>query len=434
MRRRRIIIVLTLWFLIIIFLIVSHLQHQPKKVNLYKATPGGKNILFPSLAGPSTIDFFTGSAFAAYDTSSQTSKTISPQFILPTVSQVRWSKAGVMFLASDYTAADNLFAALNDKGLPTNKEYWWIYSFSDQKLNVVTPRNAYFNVVDAFWNASGKGYCYISSDGSLYLSSDQGHAIAKVDTNDRIKQFSGSTITLAENGTIRQIDTSTHRSKDVVNAVFQDAYVSADGKTMAYVLNTHPVSSGVVPGDLYKVNTDNLKASRVLSGFTGAMAGSGGNLYAGYVNDQGNNLLRFFPVSGKSIDYSFGSSLNKGDTIGTILPVNPGTIYVISRSNNLVEVTDQKKTVSTPVSQEYKIQTDLYQNGFEIHYDPYKDTYEVDISANPFIAYQNAALDYIRKQGVDPNQLNITWRGFEGVDTTNPSVDTSPLNVGDFRS
>ncbi len=425
--RKYVISIVVFWIIVILFFIIASLLHRHKHVDLYRAAPGGTNIVFPYLAGSHTIDYFTGSNFAAYDTKTQTTKTISPQFILPTVSQMRWSKTGVLFQAGDYSATDNLYPALIKKGLPINAEYWWFYDFATQKLNTVLTPNPINGVMDAFWNSSGDNYCYIGEDGRLYVS-DLTHSVGKVGSDARIKQFNGTTITLAQGSMLRQISTDGHYGKTFVDDNLQDAYVSPDGKTIAYVLNTHPDSSSVVPGDLYKVDPATGKSHMVLSGFSGAMAGSGGNLYAGYSDSDGKNYLQLYPENGKPIDYSLGASLNRGDLISTVLPVSPRLIYVVSKSTNLVEITNQEKPVSTPVSYRYKIQTDLYENGFEIHYDPYKNTYEIDISANPFTTYQNAALEYIRAQRVDPNQINIIWRGYEGVNTTNPAVDTTPIS------
>lgn len=432
MRTRKYLIgILVLLVLFVMAVIINGFLHRPKQINLYKATPGGTNIQFPYLAGPNSIEFFTGSGFAAYDTKTQTSQNISPQFTFPTVSQVRWSKTGVLLKASDYTVADDLYPAITKKALSVSGEYWWLYDFASQKLSMVLP-NIQYNVVDAFWNSSGTNYCYISTDGSLHVSGTTDIVVAKVDQGARIKQFGDNVITLTQGNTLEQISTTGHHSiKTLVTGAFQDSYVSPDGKTIAYVINTHPKSSGVVPGDLYKIGPSDGKPHKVLSGFDGVLAGSGGDLYAGYSDTTGNRL-QLYPKTGRTVNYSLGVSLNKGDLIGTVLPVSPDTIYVVSKNNNLAEVTDRNKTVSVPISYKYRIQTDLYKNGFEIHYDPYKDTYEVDITTNPYLVNQQAALDYIRTQAVDPNQIRIFWRAYDGVDTTNPHVDTTPVPAGTF--
>lgn len=429
MRRRIIIIGFILWVLLIIVLLLNHLHHQPKRVNLYRATPGGKNIVFPYLADEHTIDFFTGSAFATYDTRDQTTQTVTPQFVLPTVTQVRWSKTGILFEASDYKSPDDLFNALNKKGLSVTREYWWEYDYASKKLTLVLPANVVDTIKDAAWNTNGNGYCYVSSDGSLYLSSAPSQAVAKVGDTAQIRRCNGSTVVVAEGSLLKQIDTKTRAEKILVNAAMQDSYVSPDGQTIAYVLNTHPKANSLVPGDLYKVDTSTGKAHKVLGDFNGPMAGNKGNLYVGYTDQTGNNHLELFPANGKATSYALGASLNKGDTISHVLPVDADTIYVVSQATNLVAVSDKPRRVVTPVSNEYKIQTDLYENGFEIHYDPYANSYEVDISANPFLGYQAAALQYIRNQGVDPNQINIAWRGYDNIDTTNPAVDTTPVPV-----
>ena len=428
MRLRRYIIAgIVLILVIIVALFIHHLTTRPHQVKLYRATPGGSNIQFPYLAGPDTVDFFTGSGFAAYNTKTQTTSNISPQFILPTVTAVSWSKSGILFKADDYSFGDDLYTALDKMGLPKQQEYWWQYSFDTQKLSIVLPAHLQNNIVDAYWNAVGSNYAYISTDGSLYTSDNPKKAVSKVSDGTRIKQFSGSTITIAENGTITQVNTKNGSQKTLVEANFQDSYVSPDSQTVSYVLTTKPKSKGLVPGDLYKVGTTKSdKARRVLKDFGGVMAGNDGNLYVGYADKSGLNKLSLFPAQGKSTNYSLGASLNKGDVIGSLLPVSTDRIYVVSKSGNLVQVSDQQAGVSTPVSYKYKIQTDLYENGFEIHYDPYKNTYAVNITTNPFLSNQTAALKYIQAQSVDPNQIRIVWGAYDGVNTTNPAVQITP--------
>lgn len=429
MRQRRLIIGgLLIWLVLLMWLIFSHTHHQPKKVDLFRAATGGTNIQFPYLASQNTVNFFTGSNFASYDTKNQTTQAISPQFIFPTVNLVRWSKNGILLQTSnDYTPVDNFYTALNQKGLSTGQEYWWIYNYATQKMDTVLPQNTLNNVTDAFWNSSGNSYCYVSSDGWLYVSSSPKHGLSKVGPNAKIKQFSGSTISIMQGAALKQIDTTSGKEKTLTKATIQDAYVSPDNQTVAYVVNNHPQASSVTPGILYKINPANGKSSKLLDNFNGPMAGNGGNLYVGYADNAGINHLQLYPKTGKTIAYTLGTSLNKGDSIGSILPVDSHKLYIVSNTNNIVEVTDSDTTFTTPVSNKYKIQTDLYESGYEIHYDPYKDTYEIDISSNPFLANQAAALQFIKSQGIDPNQINIIWRAYDGVDNTNPSMNTAKV-------
>jgi hypothetical protein len=417
---------------LVVLAILLTLLTAPKKLKqlpIYKASATAANIQFPYLANKQTIDFFTGTNFAAYNTKTGTTTSISPQFNLPTVSAVHWSKTGALFEASDYSVADDLYQALLNKNQDPSQEYWWLYSFSTQKVTLVLPSNPTQQVVDAYWNSSGSNYAYITNTNNLYTSDAPNKSLYKTIDGARIKQFTHNAITLTANTALEQFNTQTRQVKTLINTDFQDSYVSADGQTIAYVLNTHPQSNGVTPGDLYIYNPTTGKSHKLLSGFDGVMSGSGGNLYIAYTDTNGGLHFNVYPHKGKAVSYSLGAVLQRGDTsLNEILPVTANEIYLDTNMNNLVLASTQPTHKSNPINNTYLIQSDLYLNGFEIHYSPENNNYQIVIDQNPYSQYQAAALAYIQSKQVDPNQIVIRWIADDGVTDVNPAVDTTSIN------
>lgn len=414
---RRIFVVGALVALVLILVIGTlNIFGQPKHINLYSSSSGGANIQFPYLAGPHTLDFFTGSGFASYDTTSQVSQSISPQFNLPAVGTVRWSKTGVLFEVSDYTGTDDLSLILASDNLPTTQNYWWLYNFASQKLSLVSTANQQNSAVSAVWNSSGNNYCYLTADGSLYTSSAPDQPIYSNKSASGVEWFNGSSVIVNEGDSLKQIDLINQGVKTLFSVNSQALYVSPDGQTIAYVLNTHPKSNDVVPGDLYKVNPANDKASKVLSNFNGVLAGDDGNLYAGYSDTSGNHHLNLYPKTGKTIVYSPGSALKQAGNISDILPENSGSIYVDLASNSLVRLTTNPDSSIESINA-----TSLFSN---LPFQGPAASYEIDVTfpfaddvVSPTIVIKaptpqarQAALQWIRDKGYDPSDYKIDFQ------------------------
>jgi len=64
---------------------------------LYASQIIGRNVQFPNLIDNNTLEFFTGSSFATIDLRTSQTKTFTPEFNLPNVIDVVWSKQQVLF-------------------------------------------------------------------------------------------------------------------------------------------------------------------------------------------------------------------------------------------------------------------------------------------------------------------------------------------------
>ncbi|HEX4774467.1 MAG TPA: hypothetical protein VH234_03040 [Candidatus Saccharimonadales bacterium] len=423
MKKRYLIIGALLVFIFVLVAIFTR-PPKPKQVAIYKASSTASNIQFPYLASSKTIDFFTGSGFAAYDTSAGTTTTLSPQFILPSVSSMSWSSSGAVFQASGYTPADDLYQVLLNDNQPLNQSYWWSYSLSSQKISLILLSGSSKTIGDALENSSGANYAYLCNDGSVYLSDSPGRAIVKVSPSSKIVQLSGNTLTIEGGNSLEQVDTQTAVTKVLVNgrAQIQNAYVSADSQTIAYTASTNQGSKGETPGSLYLLNPASHRSHKILSGFEGFMSGGGGNLYVGYSDNNSVVHFEYYPLKGQSLAYSIGTILDRDATLSNILPLNTNNIFVDSSRNTLVKASTRPSNTLNPINNSYLIAGDFYFDGFEIHFNPSQNTYEIDITKNPFSQYQANALAYISSQKIDPNQIIINWRAGDGVTNINPGV------------
>jgi len=422
--RKRYIAFMVILFIVVVSVLIALLHHpRVKQIAIYKASASAKNIQFPYLADPKTIDFFTGTGFATYNTSDNTTSNISPQFTLPTVSKVRWSKTGVLFEASGYTVADDLYQVLINKYLPVNQNYWWLFNFNTQQLSLITPANTSNTVTDAFWNSNGNGYCYLSNDNHLYTSNSPNKAVYKAGGASKILQFNGATAIIQDDTGLKQVSINTRAVKGLVKAHIEKAYVSADTKTIAYNAYTDLEKKATdTPASLFEFNPESGKSRKLLSNFEGVMGGNEGNLYVGYADQAGVTHFEYYPVKGRPLSYSLGSILDRDSSVGNILPINDSTIYLDSTKNTLVRASTKYANALNPIDNSYLIDTDLYFSGFEIHFFPDQNNYEIDITQNPYLQYQSSALTYIRSKNIDPNQIVINWRANDGVTKTNPNV------------
>lgn len=432
MTQQRKLLIYALIFILLflgLLIIFSHKNKLPA-APLYKASATASNINYPYLVNSHTIDFFTGSSFASYNSTTNTTTTISPQFAFPTIDNMSWSNSGVLFQASNYSQADDLYPALMNNEVNTNQEYWWVYNFATQKISLLLPANASAqNITDAYWNSSGTGFAYIDTNDNVYLSTNSNTPVYHLKQSSQIIQYTDNNLYLETNTSIDKFNLVTKNLQTLVNGKqhILKVYVSSDAKTAAYVLGgDNPKGDDDYAGDLYDLNTNNNKSKKLLSDVDPVLSGNNGNLYAGYIDSNSVVYLDYYPNNGTALSYDLGAVLENQSQLTSVLPASLSNIYLGTSENDLVLASTHKKSVNNPINWDYQIQTDLYENGFEIHYFPDSNYYEIVIDNNPYTTYQLAAINYLKSLNIDPNQIFIKWLPGEGVSYSNPDVITAP--------
>lgn len=430
--KRKYLLVLLLILVVVVLIILFIQLNQPslKQVAVYRASSTASDIQYPYLESPSTIYYFTGSSFSSYDTKTATTQTISPQFAFPDVSNINWSSTGVVFQASNFTTNDDLYPAILSNQLNPSQEYWWNFNFATQQLRLLLPADpSVQNINQVIWNSNGNSYAMLESNNSVYLSTDPSKSVYNLPAGSKIIQFSGNKFTYIDNDSLIQVDLRNDDSSVITVAAgkITSAYVSSDNRTIAYTIaEANQNGNAEYADDLYKVDPSSHKSKNVLSGFDGVLSGSGGALYAAYTDSNDATHLNLYSASGNGSTFDLGPVLQRDSTIASILPDGSNTIYLDSSRNQLIKASTNPVNSTNPINNEYKIQSDIYLNGFEIHYIPASASYQIDIDSNPYQQYQDSALSYIKSLGIDPNQIDITWRANSGVNWSNPYVVTTP--------
>ncbi|MBW3537860.1 hypothetical protein KY386_00020 [Candidatus Parcubacteria bacterium] len=162
MSKRKLLFVLTAAALIVSVVTIALLAVKARPATIYQSKIIARNIRFPELSPDQKIRFFTGTAFAKYDPASNTSTSLTGELDLPPVTEVRWSKSGVLIKVEGISPEDELHGQV--KSLPPG-EYpaWWAVDFSN---NTISPLTASVNgqkvtVTDALWQSPQSGGEYI---------------------------------------------------------------------------------------------------------------------------------------------------------------------------------------------------------------------------------------------------------------------------------
>lgn len=161
--------VAALAILVVLTLSLSLLRSQPSpepisiggSVQLYSSRIIGRNILFPSLVNGNSLRFFTGSAFAEFNLDNFTSRSLTKEFALPTVDQVRWNGNKALIKVEKVSPYDDLYKIASQEA--QNEPSWWVVNLDSSDIRQLKANIHGYTVVDAAW----------SKDDNLYVLSQK---------------------------------------------------------------------------------------------------------------------------------------------------------------------------------------------------------------------------------------------------------------------
>ncbi len=131
---------------------------------LYASQIIGRNVQFPNLIDNNTLEFFTGSSFATIDLRTSQTKTFTPEFNLPNVIDVVWSKQQVLFEVGPVSAQDDLYAQA-DPSAQQGANSWWLWSPGLSQPQQVTG-GLDGTVNQAVWSSDGKAIIALTQLGT----------------------------------------------------------------------------------------------------------------------------------------------------------------------------------------------------------------------------------------------------------------------------
>lgn len=419
------------------------------KTKLYTVGGAPSNIQHPFLKDSNTVYFFTGQAFASYNLSTGKTAVLSPQFSLPTVDTMQWSKDGVLFKAAGYSSVDDLYGRLTSDNYETEQSYWWFYSIRDQSIKLVNDFTRGNSIDDARLGSDGETMYFTSSSPALLqikepedtgeshkhantLYSSKGGIIKQLTGHDnRVGNIIGTTDRAVyyqdseTPGKIIKVETATKQGSAVISNYLKGGQISPDGNYISYIAG-ETVNEGVyemdhhLDGDLTVVSLkDNSKlyTSKHYEGITTFDANS--NIYLWYQEDSKDTYKRVNLLTKDVLRYT--SPNLQQLSAKYLIAINPEeNQFAITTSNNKwVQFSDQDSGLIDTAQKEYQLQgSDINRDGYSIVYLSEKEQYSIYILKAPYKQTQQQVLSYIRSQGVDPNQIKIKWYSGDGVDRT----------------
>ena len=412
--------------------VATLLFSTPKPSSYLVSTPFATNIRYPKVIDDKTIYYFSGSAFVAYDLGSYQTTALTTNFTLPTPSSISIAKNGAIFESSDYTADDQLAAELVQKGLRIDQDYWWLIDFQSGNISLLGNNSDQNSVQGAIWQDDNTYvYAEYQVDSELFqiYRASIGQAPTKIGA---ISSY--SRLVSATKDSLGYLDTSGAEykymimnladgtKKEALSGVGAIAASGPDNSVLAIgvkeVIEPDPSSQ---EGSLMLYDGSNNSSKEIFGDFTGSaswQANSGeilavgtgpeGELLTarGKVTDLEATELRF-GVNDIS-QYGLGLTATGVSSKGLAFTDGTGQLFLASASpiNNLPGLPDQSS-----------LQQGVYQDAFNLQYDNSTTSYVVYIKKNPYQDNITSAMDYIKSKGLDPYQLNISWRAFNNVDT-----------------
>ena len=389
------------------------------EINLVLNGPVANNIQFPEKSTANKIRFFTGSGFAELDTVTGKTRALSRIMLLPLVSEVRWGGDEVLFLASGYSASDELSSLLAQKSLPESRPYWWKYSLSSGQFELVGESVNRPLVEDAFWSSgsSPKTYYFTlvgQEEGSkkdLYeakpglrpqLISSPSNVLKFIEANSSHILFSRSPKT--GEGQVVLLKRATGREEVLPTGNFIGKISRSSSGDIAYLVPKEAHSETAI-GDLYVLSDG--KKRLLLKDFDGNYLWSRDKLIGnGYTAEDPISFL-YEDGALKTKDLQTKEQVPRMAS-STLLSEKPLSFLMVDRESQAYIASEDRVQVKD-LPDESKLRKPMSQSGFYLIYDESEKRYFVYILQDSFSQGAQNAIKYIRSQGIDPYQLDIKW-------------------------
>lgn len=419
---------------IIIFVIIMILFN----LNSYKVSKTfATNINYPSLTN-NRVQYFTGSSFAELDVNNGSTRRISPPLILPEVLEMKWSEDGVIFQATNYSPADDLYQKILDASLTPETSYWWIHDFKTNKTSLLYDPVSLRAAEDAIWTKDNELLYFLPPDGEIadkvytdfYIRDKQGkdkkilsypytgrekitrvlgknneevYVISEIDLSQRL-----SRIEIDKNPKEEIIDENVQRevAVDEVGKQFLTSNISKDKNEGTEKLRF---------SDIYLIIDG--KKTKVTEGFSGESRWDS-TLNAFITlgqNYKGENKV-LITNSEKKISIDIDEAAGEELTLNDVLVNNINEMLLVNEDTEILYYSKKQRNNLPDIQDSSKIHGDFYEDEFSINYFPDTNSYNVYITKEPFSKNTEKVYDYIKGQGIDPNQL---WLNFYPYDDVN---------------
>jgi hypothetical protein len=433
-------------FLVIALVIVVLFQKAHHVTKLTTSSIVAHNIQYPYQKDANTLYYFTGSSFASYNLQANTTKSLTPYYFLPlSISSVRWSPNGAIFKASSYSSVDQLDKQITSRGLPDSQPVWWLCDFKTGAITPLLSPGSNTIATDAVWQNNGSAVVYIASKPPTGIN---GEYIPSVYRYDIQKQTNSPVATIpaplnvplqllwsdgyaADFSATNQNHTKADTLKltfasGTVDTLIDNAYtsstISKDGQWLVYVKPTNPGSEGNSSGDLMTLNLASKQQYKVVSKYSGIFNISADNIVS-YSPTQPSSPAT--PTSTTSVTVNTldlasnqtnrydvpNTAFSPSNQLAAIIPTGDASQPLILSSlyGDLTILSVGKSSSAVKINTQYLLSDPVQQTDYMTSYDQDQQVFTVYIKKTPLVNTESEVLAYIKKAGVDPNQVNIKW-------------------------
>lgn len=436
-RRKTIIVGAAIFVAVTMLILITTLSFllKPDEATISRAFAG--NMGYSAQIDDHTLYFFTGSAFAAYDLNTFTSKELTPFYALPTeITAVVFSKNGALVQATGYSAADSLYQTISNKNLNKFESYWWLFDFNTDKQTLIGEAGSETMVHEALWqDESTYVYDVRQPDGSLRLLQAKigkgSSPIASLGQNASLEAAAQNQVfyidtQVGSRRSLIQLNVASGQTTDLT-PMYDVSDILALGPDVSMLLlannydpNAQPAkndsgegdSEGEVPlGQLLYYDSTAKKFTKIEDSFSGTAAwqpGSSDWVVAGQKASNGQSLIIF----NKSNDFTkLDSKLDGNLEYLAVGRTNKGAL--VTNGYGDLYYASQQKIDGLPVLQDAVslLGSNIFNSKFQMAYDGSYRQFNFYILRPPNKAGMDAALDYIRSKGIDPYQIRTKWYG-----------------------
>ncbi|MES2971837.1 MAG: hypothetical protein V4702_05950 [Patescibacteria group bacterium] len=428
---KRLILILAAIIIILLLIVVALWPSQNGQ--LFISDAFAANIQFPRV-NESSIKYFTGSGFAEYDLSSHKTKSLTPNYALPNVYDVKWGTGGALFKASGYSPVDQLEPQLNQRGLAPDSQYWWLANFETGVISLVGSPDIEHNITDVVWLENSKQYMYLqfeNDDAQGLYRADLGSApalVGSIKPASAILWANQSSLIIAKpNGETLDLDRlqlPALSSEKITDDMPKRVMASENGQHIIY--SQSDAKNGGEDGaskDLYHFDLNKAKKKLVSKGIIAQpiWSTSQPTFYVPLQEAENLAIVGFDAIKDKKHKFAIKDSSATPSFVFKIGAPKKNRFLLID-NNNLAYLAsgDKKEFDSLPKANINFLANEktVYRQGFYIAYFPNLNQYNIYITQEPYKANAQKALDFIKSQGVDPNQLFIKWYSDDRVNPT----------------
>lgn len=362
---------LTYGALLLIVFVFSLLLILPGGSRYSKSDAVLSNVKFPYMAG-GELFYFSEYAVTKFNTSTGKMEDLTNLYLFPDILEVKWSKKGVLFRATNYRPVDSFMSTLDKRGLNRDQSYWWLADFGSKKISLITNPIRPSEYASMAWAPDGNSFFIMADDPSEEINRvriyehnlNNATEIMTVKSSQKMRdlRYGDSSRVIAEatdGGSISLvlIELRNGEVKTLQEGIQPGSAVKNDGSLIAFMkLRGSKEETLVPPKDLYLLDVSTLKAKKLAKELDPVAQWDNETqmlVYSG--TKKGKPITRAYdPATGKK--YSFEPKTDSDyiePSFLKLMSVTQPRIFATDLKYNLYELADKPRRYETNRSKSF---------------------------------------------------------------------------------